>query len=563
MRACIDNCRRGTCACEVPLPALQAICVTIKGRRAMVRLLALIILTVVSGKICQAQDSATPPGPPAPNAVVVVDSLAVYAEMSKSTPVIESLKKGEQVMLAFEFKTTERWCSITLASQALGYGYVPCEGLERIAPVPPPASDAPSSADGGIPSHAGPANPPSKDVSLPPPSARQVSGYDQIAAQVVREDAIDVAKMNEFDAAARTGVSTRMWRAAIAHFAAGKFELSRDNADDAVAQFQSSLNFSAGNSDLQVANLLTLAYIDLMRSQYSAALEYLGRAHRLMPISAAVAQLSGWAYYGLNQIDDAVKEWQAAQRIAPSPEVERALAKAQRDQTEESAARETNSGHFNLRYQGSATPQLAQDILSALDEDYSILESAFHFTPPEPIGVVLYTEQGFRDVSELPGWAGAENDGRIRVPVQGLTSVTDLLSRELRHELVHSFVRQKTLGRCPVWLNEGLAQWFEGRRSDYSAKALVSTYEAGNYISLQHLEGSWSAMPGRTASFAYAWSLAAVENIMATSGTYGIQRLFDRFDADPTFESALRSALQTDYADLERQTVAYLRQTYP
>jgi hypothetical protein len=43
---------------------------------------------------------------------------------------------------------------------------------------------------------------------------------------------------------------------------------------------------------------------------------------------------------------------------------------------------------------------------------------------------------------------------------------------------------------------------------------------------------------------------------------WGINRLFERFDMDPNFESALRVALQNDYADLERQTAAYLRQTY-
>jgi hypothetical protein len=32
---------------------------------------------------------------------------------------------------------------------------------------------------------------------------------------------------------------------------------------------------------------------------------------------------------------------------------------------------------------------------------------------------------------------------------------------------------------------------------------------------------------------------------------------------DPSFEAAMRASIQTSYADLERQTVTYLRQTYP
>jgi hypothetical protein len=80
---------------------------------------------------------------------------------------------------------------------------------------------------------------------------------------------------------------------------------------------------------------------------------------------------------------------------------------------------------------------------------------------------------------------------------------------------------------------------------------------------LKNLEGSWTRLPAPAARFAYAWGLAAVEYIIANSGTWGIERLFDRFDEDPSFESAMRASLQTNYADLERQTVAYLRQTYP
>jgi tetratricopeptide (TPR) repeat protein len=516
--------------------------------------LVMLCLYLASSGTIRAQNSGR-----APNAIVAVDSLAVYPEMSESGSTLQLLKKGDAVIIELEFRTTEQWCSIKRPSQASRLGYVLCQGLERIVA---PTSNASAGSGTRVLSEASPSKPSSsKDVSLPAPSAR-INGYDQIASLAVREGAIDTAKMFEFDRAAREGSPAAMSRAALAHFAAGKFELSRSNFDEAIEQFQSSLNFSTSSSELQINNLLTLAYIDLIRSQYSDALGYLDHARRLAPRRASVAQLAGWAYYGLNQIDDAIKEWRIAQQIEPSPDIASSLAKAERDKAAESETREANSSHFMLRYQGSATPALATDILSVLEEDFRSLVTEFRFTPAEPIGVVLYTEQSFRDVSQLPSWARASNDGRIRVPVQGLTSVPDLLSRMLMHELVHSFVRQKTLGRCPTWLNEGLAQWFEGRRSNRTAAGLAATFDRGQYIPLQRLDGSWDTMSGPTADFAYAWSLAAVEYIMSNSGMWGIGRLFERFDMDPNFESALRVALQIDYADLERQTVAYLRQTY-
>jgi tetratricopeptide (TPR) repeat protein len=389
-----------------------------------------------------------------------------------------------------------------------------------------------------------------------------MNGYDQIAALAVHDGTIDAEKMTEFDSAAQGSSRDAMSRAALAHFAAGTFELKRSSIDEAVEQFQASLKFSADRTDLQVTNLLMLARINIEQSQYSAALDNLGTARRLAPQSAGVAQLSGWAHYGLNQIDEAITDWQTAQQIQANPDVARALAKAQRDKSAESEASEVDSSHFNLRYQGGAAPQLAKEILDTLEDDFRDLQSQFRFTPAEPIGVVLYTEESYREVADMPSWAEAANDGRIRVPVRGLASVSGQLSRTLEHELVHSFIRQKTLGRCPTWLNEGLAQWFEGRRTGREGAVLVALFEKGQYIPLQQLEGSWSSMSGPTASYAYEWSLAAVEYIMSTSGMFGIERLFARFDLDPTFEAALSVALQTDYADLERQTAAYLRQPH-
>ncbi|MEQ1474582.1 MAG: hypothetical protein ABLQ96_12210, partial [Candidatus Acidiferrum sp.] len=204
----------------------------------------------------------------------------------------------------------------------------------------------------------------------------------------------------------------------------------------------------------------------------------------------------------------------------------------------------------------------AAEILRTLEDHFRTLQSQLHFAPADSISVVLYTQETFRDITRAPGWATALNDGRIRVPIQGLTSVTDELSRVLMHELTHSFITQKTLRRCPTWLQEGLAQYMEGRRSDYYAHALIETYDQHSHVPLQRLEGSWSKYPAPLASYAYAWSLAATETIVASSGMYGLERFFEHFLNDTSVDLALREALQINYADLERNTVEYLRRTY-
>jgi hypothetical protein len=288
----------------------------------------------------------------------------------------------------------------------------------------------------------------------------------------------------------------------------------------------------------------------------------LDRARRIVPDSSDVAKLSGWAYYGLNKLDQAVAEWKRSQALRPEAEVQAALEKAQKDKEEEQGYKENESQHFTLRYSGSAEPELAREVLRTLEVHFIAIEEELRFSPPDPIGVILYTRQTFADLTHAPDWVGALNDGRIRVPVQGLTNMTPDLSRVLKHELTHSFVQQKTHGRAPTWLQEGLAQWMEGLRSGQNAGPLVQAYEAKQAVALGELEGSWLKFTSEKGGYAYAWALAIVETIVQTTGMNDIEGVLERIAAGESPESALRNVLHSDYNDLAISTIEYLRKNY-
>ena len=242
--------------------------------------------------------------------------------------------------------------------------------------------------------------------------------------------------------------------------------------------------------------------------------------------------------------------------------VEQALEKARRDKSEEDSYREGETLHFDLKYYGGAAPDLARGILHALEDDFNDLESRLDYTPPERIAVILYTEQAFADITRAPGWVGALNDGRLRIPVQGLTHVTPELAHVLKHELTHSFVGQKSHNRAPTWLQEGIAQWMEGRRSSTDAGALIDAAGRGMAPPLAAMGGSWMGLSGNSAAFAYAWSLAVVESIIDAGGVSDISRLLDRIATEPSVEDALKETLHLSYDDLNQQTVAYLKREY-
>jgi hypothetical protein len=387
------------------------------------------------------------------------------------------------------------------------------------------------------------------------PEIEPVRGYEEISGLTVHDNAIDFSYLAHLDGSARSGDKLTVEKAVAAHYAAAQFLVAKGETPAGVEQYRQGLTLAPDNVGL----LLNLAVLYLKQSQFAAALEPLEHARRVEPNSADVAKLMGWAYYGSNKMELAVAEWKRAEKLHPDPDIEHALEKAERDKNEEESYREGETEHFVLKYSGNATPDLARGILRTLEEDFNELDSELDFTPPEPIGVILYTDQTFADITRAPSWAGAINDGRIRIPVQGLTSVTPDLARVLKHELTHSFVGQKTHNRAPTWIQEGVAQYMEGRRSVMSAGSLAAVAGQGNAISLQSLEGSWLGLSQYQATFAYAWSLAAIESIVQNGGMSDVSRLLGQIATSPNTDDALRQSLRSDYNDLQQQTIAYVR----
>jgi tetratricopeptide (TPR) repeat protein len=394
------------------------------------------------------------------------------------------------------------------------------------------------------------------------PQMPPVRGYEQIFKLTIHDNSIDYAYIASLETDARSGSSEAVAKVAAAHYAAAQFLVGQGNMDSAIDQYRQALIFAPDN----VALLLNLAALDLRQSQFTAALDPLEHARQVAPDSgveaAVIAKLMGWAYYGSNKTAQAIKEWKLSEELHPDPQVEQALAKAQKDQTAEEGFREGETAHFALKYYGGATPDLARQILRALEEDFNDIESQLDYTPPNQISVILYTQQAFVDITRAPGWAGAVYDGRLRIPVQGLTSVTPELAHVLKHELTHCFITQKSDGRAPTWLQEGVAQWMEGRRSSADAGALVNAAEQGGVPGLRSLEGSWMSLPADSAGLAYAWSLAVVESMIQSGGISDVSRLIDRMATASSPEDAVRETLHSDYDDLQQQTIAYLKNEY-
>lgn len=412
--------------------------------------------------------------------------------------------------------------------------------------------------DGSLPGAVG-SNAEAARLTIAPPELHPAGGSgEEIAHAAVHDGFVDREYIAKCEGEARGGTHRAKFNAALAHHAASAFELSQGDIERSLSDERTALNYAPNEPAL----LINVAYIYLRRSEFKQSLDYLERARRLAPEDPEVPKLEGWAYYSLSKLEQAVEQWKKALALRPDDEVRAALDKALRDQKEEESYTENESSHFTLRYKGTAAPALARDVLHTLESHFSAIELVFNYAPPDSIGVILYTQQAFQDITRAPGWASAINDGRIRVPVEGLTAVNQELSRVLKHELTHSFVKQRTHGRASTWIQEGLAQWMEGQRSREDASALVQSYHRGQATSLSQLEGSWMGFAGAEVQRAYAWALACTEYLVESGGMDDIERILDRLSEGMTTEAALREVTHGGYDDLMQSTAEFLRKKY-
>lgn len=304
---------------------------------------------------------------------------------------------------------------------------------------------------------------------------------------------------------------------------------------------------------------------------YAAALLSLGRpGEALEPAQLAASAdpsadaylVLGFAYYKNGRTREAIAALKKSLQLRSNPEVRNFLAKMENESRTEADFREQESNHFIMRYEGTETADsLRSQILDTLEDAYRTIDNELGGSPRN-VYVSLYTGQAYFDVTQAPAWSSAVNDGKLRIPISGLKSMTPELSGTLRHELTHSFVRQIAHDRCPGWLNEGIAQLEQGRTTGPIGSRLAALYASGHQIPLNQLEAPFSIFSSSEAHVAYAEALAAAEYIRSTYGMPSVQQILQRLGQGQSVETALRSTIHAGYAELEDQITDYLKKNY-
>jgi len=285
-----------------------------------------------------------------------------------------------------------------------------------------------------------------------------------------------------------------------------------------------------------------------------AAEREIQRALELNPREKLAYQLLGDIAQRKDDLGVAAAYWEKALELDPSNGAIKArLERVRREHRTEKDFNRDVASHFSIKYEGREKIEAGRIILRLLEDAYGEVGRALSYYPDNEIAVILYTNQQFQDVTDAPGWSGGIYDGKIRIPIGGIEKETPGLRSLLIHEYTHAVVRAITPRRVPTWLNEGLAQYLEGREVGSRQKEMLrQLVQAGKVPALTDLEGSFMGLNGPQASYAYLLSLTAVRHMVDRYGMYRVKMVLEELSAGADSSRAINNALLVSLPEFER-----------
>jgi len=323
---------------------------------------------------------------------------------------------------------------------------------------------------------------------------------------------------------------------------AGWKALQQGDADRAAKTFADALRQRPDEPVL----LLGAAVAAQERGEGAKAEPWLRRALEVNPAFTSASLLLGELVYRDGDLDRAISTYERALKYAPgNPDITARLATWRTEADVQSTFIERRQDRFRVLFEGRTDAELAATATDVLTEAFWRIGQELGAYPSDPIRVVLYTEQQFRDITHAPEWSGGLYDGKIRVPVAGASRSPALFAHVLTHELTHAIVAASAPRGVPTWLHEGLAQHFDGTSIEAARKRLRLHHRR---IPLDQLEHGFNRLTTAGASVAYDESLLAVNVISQHRDVSWTQLLY--LLAEGGTPRDVLATFGIDYADL-------------
>lgn len=271
---------------------------------------------------------------------------------------------------------------------------------------------------------------------------------------------------------------------------------------------------------------------------YVKALDYLETALDQNPEDFTTLKFLAFSYYQRNELQSSLERCEEALQIQKDTELVALQNRLNRELAALKGYGEAERVNFNIVFSKSEHSRARSVVIEYLEDAYRSVGRQIDFYPADSINVILYNEKNFFDVTRAPGWAGGLYDGKIRMPIGGFEGREEELKRVLEHEYVHALVHAITgNNRPPVWLNEGLAEYFS---NDHGTKI-------SQIIPLKYIDKRFPGSPTRLVVAAYVESYSAVSYLIDRYRIVSVKQCLEEMGKGNNWNDAFEKAFFITY----------------
>ena len=314
------------------------------------------------------------------------------------------------------------------------------------------------------------------------------------------------------------------------------------------------------------------------KHQYEVAEDLLKQSVALDATNPYAFELLGEIANLNHELDEAESYYKKAFSLNPDSKLRGKYEKLIREKGIDKEQQQYSDEHFIIRYrrtEGLEGSKIREHLRSA----YRVISQDFGHYPRYKVPVLLYDREEYQQLmGSVPHWSGALYDGKIRLPVYqgalpkssgasqpalGLATEADL-KKFIYHELTHAFVLDLSRMKCPVWLNEGLAQYEENKIQSIDLKPLAEAVRTNSLVSPEDLlfkDVSKSASQEEAILF-YLESYSLVSHLLERNRFYNVKQLLIELGKGTSFPDAFEKVFGRTFKDFASSWFEDLKRQY-
>jgi hypothetical protein len=174
--------------------------------------------------------------------------------------------------------------------------------------------------------------------------------------------------------------------------------------------------------------------------------------------------------------------------------------------------------------------------------------------------VVLTDPSVFREYSGAGQHVAGLFDGKIHIPIPS-AGQEQAVQGVLWHEYTHAVIQTKARGRCPQWLNEGIASYQQSKIDPRRRENLSYLLQKGDGLPLDwnQLEAAFRSRNPDMQGVAYLQAFAVADFLFKRYRRYQINALLEEIGETGDAIGALKTKLHITPEVLERKVIDHIR----